>query len=139
MGSRTVRAAALVAATAALATAAAAVGALFPRVQAEPAASSVVHVVLFDLAPDATPADAQALADDSRRLLPGIPGVEAVWTGPKALDDRDAHVKDYDVALCVRLRSLADLKAYAAHPQHRELVEKWKTRATWRVVDFYDR
>ena len=130
MRSRAVRAAALVAAMGA--------GALLARAQA-PASAPVVHVVLFDLAADATPADVQALADDSRRLLPGIPGVEAVWTGPKALDDRDAHVKDYDVALCVRLKSLADLKAYAAHPQHQELVAKWKTRATWRVVDFFDR
>ena len=130
MRSRAVRATALAAAMGA--------GALLARAQA-PASAPVVHVVLFDLAADATPADVQALADDSRRLLPGIPGVEAVWTGPKALDDRDAHVKDYDVALCVRLKSLADLKAYAAHPQHQELVAKWKTRATWRVVDFFDR
>ena len=130
MRSRAVRAAALVAAMGA--------GALLARAQA-PASAPVVHVVLFDLAADATPADVQALADDSRRLLPGIPGVEAVWTGPKALDDRDAHVKDYDVALCVRLKSLADLRAYAAHPQHQELVAKWETRATWRVVDFFDR
>lgn len=131
MRPRTIRAAALAAAVSA--------GALLARVNAQPAASPVVHVVLFDLAAEATPADLQALADDSRRLLPGIPGVEAVWTGPKAADDRDAHVKDYDVALCVRLKSLADLKTYAAHPQHQELVAKWKGRATWRVVDFYDR
>jgi Stress responsive A/B Barrel Domain len=133
MRSRFVRAAALFAAVGA--------GALFARVQAQPAPASapIVHVVLFDLAADATPAEVQALADDSRRLLPGIPGVEAVWTGPKALDDREAHVKDYDVALCVRLKSLADLPAYAAHPQHRALVDKWKTRATWRVIDFFDR
>jgi hypothetical protein len=131
MRSRTVQAAALAAALGA--------GALLARAQAPPASAPVVHVVLFDLAADATPAEVQALADDSRRLLPGIPGVEAVWTGPKAVDDRDAHVKDYDVALCVRLKSLADLKAYAAHPQHRALVDKWKARATWRIVDFFDR
>lgn len=98
----------------------------------------IVHVVLFDLPPTATPDEARALAIDSRALL-RIPGVESVWVGPKALDDRETHVKDYDVALCVRLRSLADLKAYGSHPQHRELVEKWKGRATWRVIDFYDR
>jgi hypothetical protein len=131
MRSRTVRAAALAAAMA--------TGALLARASAQPSSAPVVHVVLFDLAADATPADVQALADDSRRLLPGIPGVEAVWTGPKALDDREAHVKDYDVALCVRLKSLQDLPAYAAHPRHRELVDKWKARATWRVVDFFDR
>lgn len=132
MRSLTVRAAALAAAVGA--------GALLARAQAQPAAPApLVHVVLFDLAADATPEELAALADDSRRLLPGIPGVEAVWTGPKAVDDRDVHVKDYDVALCVRLKSLADLRSYAAHPQHQELVAKWKGRATWRVVDFFDR
>lgn len=99
----------------------------------------LVHVVLFKLNEGETPEAALALADDSRRLLKAIPGVDSVWAGPKAVADRDVHVKDYDVALCVRLRTVADLKAYATHPQHRELVEKWKTRATWRVVDFADR
>ena len=134
MRSHIVRASALVAAVGA--------GAFFARVQAEPAAPAsppLVHVVFFDLAADATAADAQALVDDSHRLLPGIPGVEAVWTGPKALDDRPLHIKDYDVALCVRVKTRADLAVYSAHPQHRELVDKWKTRATWRVADFYDR
>jgi hypothetical protein len=108
-------------------------------VRAQPASAPIVHVVLFDLTAADPSTDARALAEDSRRLLAGIPGVESVWVGPKALDDREAHVKDYDVALGVRLRSLADLRAYAAHPQHRELVERWKGRATWRVIDFYDR
>jgi hypothetical protein len=134
MRSRIVRAMALAAAGGA--------GALLARAQvppAAPASAPLVHVVFFDLAPDATPADAQALEDDSHRLLPGIPGVEAVWAGPKALDDRPMHIKDYDVALCVRVKSRADLAVYSAHPKHRELVDKWKTRATWRVADFYDR
>lgn len=123
--------------TMALCVSAAAGAALALR--AQPTGTPIVHVVLFDLtAPDAT-ADARALAEDSRRLLAGIPGVESVWVGPKALDDRDAHIKDYDVALSVRLRSLEDLRSYASHPQHRELVERWKGRATWRVIDFYDR
>ena len=108
-------------------------------VRAQPPAAPVVHVVLFDLTGPDSAADERTIAEDSRRLLAGIPGVESVWVGPKALDDREAHVKDYDVALSVRLHSLEDLKAYAAHPQHRELVEKWKGRATWRVIDFYDR
>lgn len=118
---------------------AAAGAAIAVRAQAPAAAPPLVHVVLFDLAPDATAGEARALADDSHRLLRDIPGVEAVWAGPKAMDDRDVHVKDYDVALSVRLRSLDDLKGYAAHPRHRELVERWRGRATWRVVDFYDR
>jgi Stress responsive A/B Barrel Domain len=109
-----------------------------PGAPADPT-SPIVHVVLFDLTGADPSADARAIADDSRRLLAGIPGVQSVWVGPKALDDRDVHVKDYDVALCVRLRSLDDLKSYGPHPQHRELIERWKGRATWRVVDFYDR
>lgn len=118
---------------------AAACAAITVRAQAPPPPAPLVHIVLFDLAESASADDARALADDSRRLLRDIPGVEAVWAGPKAADDRDVHVKDYDVALSVRLSSLDDLKGYAAHPQHRELVEKWKGRATWRVVDFFDR
>lgn len=109
-----------------------------PGAPADPSAP-IVHVVLFDLTGPDPSADTRAIADDSRRLLAGIPGVESVWVGPKALDDRDVHVKDYDVALCVRLRSLDALKSYGPHPQHRELIERWKGRATWRVIDFYDR
>lgn len=124
------------AAGAALAAGAQSPGAPVPP--AEPAAP-IVHVVLFDLTGADPAADARALADDSRRLLGDIPGVESVWVGPKALDDRDVHVKDYEVALCVRLRSRADLEAYGPHPGHRELIETWKGRATWRVIDFYDR
>ena len=126
--------------TVALCVSAAAGAALAVRAQSTGAsAAPIVHVVLFDLTGPDPAADARAIADDSRRLLAGIPGVESVWVGPKALDDREAHVKDYDVALCVRLRSLDDLKAYGPHPQHRELIERWKGRATWRVIDFYDR
>jgi hypothetical protein len=125
--------------TTVLSLSAAAGAALAVRAQSPAPPAPIVHVVLFDLAEGATADDARALADDSRRLLRGIPGVESVWVGPKAVDDRDVHVRDYDVALAVRLRSLADLKAYGPHPQHRELVEKWKGRATWRVIDFHDR
>jgi len=126
--------------TMALCVSAAAGAALAVRAQPTAAPPApIVHVVLFDLTGPEPAADTRAIAEDSRRLLARIPGVESVWVGPKALDDRDAHVKDYDVALCVRLRSLEDLKAYAAHAQHRELVERWKSRATWRVIDFYDR
>jgi hypothetical protein len=125
--------------TVALCLSAAAGAALAVRAQSSAPAGPIVHVVLFDMTEPDPSADARAIADDSRRLLATIPGVESVWVGPKALDDRDVHVKDYDVALCVRLRSLDDLKSYGPHPQHRELIERWKGRATWRVIDFYDR
>jgi hypothetical protein len=94
----------------------------------------LVHVVLFTVL---SSADADALIADSRRLLASIPGVAEVRVGKKALADREAHVKDYDVGLSVRMTSARDLAAYAAHPRHRELVEKWRGRATWKVIDFY--
>ncbi|HEX6736998.1 MAG TPA: Dabb family protein [Vicinamibacteria bacterium] len=104
-----------------------------------PAASqpAVVHVVLFTLEPGAKPEDAAELIADSRRLLAQVPGVEDIRVGRKAKDDRDVHVKDYEVGLLVRVRGLTDLAAYAAHPKHRELVEKWRGRARWKVIDFF--
>jgi stress responsive alpha/beta barrel protein len=94
----------------------------------------VLHVVLFTLGPGG---DATTLAADCRRLLKDIPGVDEVRVGAKAVDDRDVHVKDYDVALLVRLHRLGDLPGYQAHPRHRELVDAWRPKARWRVIDFY--
>ena len=105
---------------------------------APPAADAdVMHVVLFALEPGAKPGDAAELIADSRRLLAEIPGVEGVWVGRKAKDDRDVHVKDFEVGLLVRVRGISDLSAYSAHPRHRELVEKWRGRARWKVIDFF--
>ena len=104
---------------------------------APPSEPDVLHVVLFALEPGAKPEDAAELIADSRRLLPQVPGVEGVWAGRKAKDDRDVHVKDYEVGVLVRVRGLTDLASYAAHPKHRELVEKWRGRAHWKVIDFY--
>jgi hypothetical protein len=104
---------------------------------AAPPDPDVVHVVLFTLEPGAKPGEADELIADSRRLLGQIPGVEGVWVGRKAKDDREAHVKDYEVGLLVRVRGLTDLASYAGHPRHRELVEKWRGRARWKVIDFF--
>ena len=104
---------------------------------APPPETPLLHVVLFDLAPDAGAAEAEALAADCRRLLATIPGVTSVAAGAKAFDEREVHVKDYDVGLAVRLDSAAALAGYARHPRHLELVEKWRGRASYRVIDFF--
>jgi stress responsive alpha/beta barrel protein len=109
----------------------------FSQAPAPPAEPDVLHIVLFALEPGARPEDAAELIADGRRLLPQVPGVEGVWVGRKAKDDRDVHVKDYEVGLLVRVRGLTDLASYAAHPKHRELVDKWRGRARWKVIDFF--
>jgi hypothetical protein len=99
----------------------------------------LLHVVLFSLAPDAPPGERTALVAESKRVLAAIPGVEDVRAGAKALDDRDVHVKDYDVGLVVRLTDRAALDVYALHPDHRALVEKHRPYlAKMRVIDFLD-
>jgi hypothetical protein len=101
-------------------------------------APPVLHVVLFSWNPGMSAADEAEFLADSRRLLVEIPGVQEVRGGRKAADQRDAHVKDYDVAVSVRLRSLADLASYGSHPRHVELLGKWKPRILrTRVVDFF--
>jgi hypothetical protein len=109
----------------------------FPQSPVPAAEPDVLHIVLFALEAGAKPEEAAELIADSRRLLPQVPGVEAVWVGRKAKDDRDVHVKDYEVGLLVRVRGVSDLPAYASHPKHRELVEKWRGRAHWKVIDFF--
>jgi hypothetical protein len=109
----------------------------FSQAPPPPSEPDVLHVVLFALESGARPGDAAELIADSRRLLGEVPGVEGVWAGRKAKDDREAHVKDYDVGLLVRVRGLSDLPAYASHPKHQELVDKWRGRARWKVIDFY--
>ena len=99
----------------------------------------LLHVVLFSLAGDAPPGERAALIAESKRVLAAIPGVEDVRAGAKALEDRDVHVKDYDVGVVVRLTDRAALDVYAAHPEHRALVEKHRPYlAKMRVIDFLD-
>lgn len=98
----------------------------------------VWHIVLFQLRSDA-PAEAAAdLIADSKRSLAQIPGVLAVSAGRKAADARDVHVKDYDVAVSVRLAGRAALAGYATDPHHLELIARQRAHiAGWRVIDFF--
>ncbi|MCM2258582.1 MAG: Dabb family protein [Vicinamibacteria bacterium] len=93
------------------------------------------HVVLFKLNPGEPAGAADEMIADMLCALPQIPGAIAVSAGKKLRDDREHHVKDYDVMLTVRLTGLEALATYASHPSHVRLVEKWRPRATWRVID----
>lgn len=100
--------------------------------------SPVVHVVLIALRADAPAGAAAELIADSKALLAQIEGVQDVRAGRRAAAERDVHVKDYDVALSVRLARIEDLEAYARHPRHVELLARHRARiANLRVIDFF--
>lgn len=99
---------------------------------------SIHHIVLFELTDAATDNDIQAMIADGKELLRQIPGVLAVEIGLKARDDREVHLKNYQVALYVHLRSNADLDIYSPHPNHQEFLARHK--AKWinvQVADFF--
>lgn len=101
-------------------------------------ARSIMHVVLLDLVDDLSAAEREEVVTAARDLLSEIPGVLNVQAGYLARDDRDAHIKDYDVGLSVHLVSSDALTAYATHPKHLEYLELYAAR--WegiRVIDFY--
>ncbi len=98
----------------------------------------VWHVVLFQMRPDAPQDAATRLIADSKRLLAEIPGVREVSAGRKAAEGRDVHVKDYDVAVSVRLAERGALAGYAQDPRHLELIARHgKHVRGWRVIDFF--
>ncbi len=101
-------------------------------------ATPVLHVVLIGLRADAPASAAAELIADSKALLMQVEGVQDVRAGRRAAAERDVHVKDYDVALCVRLARLEDLEVYARHPRHVELLARHRARiANLRVIDFF--
>lgn len=98
----------------------------------------VNHIVLFDLKPTVTPEEVEEIAIDSERLLSEIPGVLEVEVGTKARDDRDIHIKDYDLAVYVKLSQNSDLEVYSPHPNHQELLQKHRAKFDKiQVIDFY--
>lgn len=106
--------------------------------RASTGAAPVLHVVLITLRADAPAAAATELIADSKALLPQVEGVQDVRAGRRAAAERDVHVKDYDVALCVRLARVEDLEVYARHPRHVELLARHRARiANLRVIDFF--
>jgi len=104
-----------------------------------PVKSALMHVVLFNLKGDAPPQAADDLIRDAHQMLAKVPVVTAVHAGRRAPGDRDVHVKDFDVALSLRLKRAGDVQAYLDHPLHVEFAQKHGPDVERiRVVDFYD-
>ena len=109
-------------------------------VWAQPAVDSLPlhHLVLVSFTESSTAEQRQQVVDDSLTLLQQIPGVETVAAGRKARADRPVHIKDYDVAIYVRLSDEKALDAYSAHPKHVQLLQRNKpVIASIKVIDFF--
>jgi hypothetical protein len=95
------------------------------------------HIVLIDLLDTTTEAEIAELITDTQTSIASIPGVLAVDIGPKIRDDRDVHIRDYDLAVYVKFDSATALDAYGPHPTHQAFLERH--RHLWsgiRIIDF---
>ena len=73
-----------------------------------------------------------------KALLSQIPGVLEVSFGKKALDNRDIHIKDYDVGLYVKWENLETHKTYGPHILHQVLLKLYSAQwASVKIIDFY--
>jgi hypothetical protein len=82
---------------------------------------AIERYVLLKLHPEhATPEGREAVVAETRRALPQVTGVRAVWVGVPA---DDASAKSWDVAIRVTLDDIAAVPAYYDDPVHRAYVD----------------
>ena len=101
-----------------------------------PRPAVINHVVYFKLE---NPSDAPELISDCDRQLSNIPGVVSYFCGQHGDFGRTGVDRDYDVGFYVGFDSGRDYQTYLSHPQHIEVVDKWKSRWEWiRITDIID-
>jgi hypothetical protein len=99
-------------------------------------APMVVHNVFFALH-DNSPQARAKLVDACREYLAGHPGT--VYFGAGVLCEslaRPVNDREFDVALHVMFRSMADHDAYQRHPRHQKFIEE--NKPTWKKVRVFD-
>lgn len=98
--------------------------------------ATINHFVVFKLEnPDA----ASDLIADCDRLLTEIPGVVSYFAGRHHDAGRETVYRDYDVGMYVGFNSDDAYARYVDHPNHVQLVSKWRPRLEWlRVYDVHD-
>lgn len=95
----------------------------------------ITHVVLFKLR-DRSPEVMQKTAEVLRALEGKVPFIRSIDVGVDCLRSQ----RSYDIALTVRLDSLADLEAYQTHPEHVKVADYIATvRESVAVVDYEER
>ncbi len=98
------------------------------------ACSSIVHVVLIELA---SPADAEALQDDCWKQLPRCRGVINFDCGPHVEMGRANVDAAYTIGVMVTFADRAGYDAYLADEHHKQLVQAWQPKwKSCRIFDF---
>jgi hypothetical protein len=100
--------------------------------------ANVYHMFLVNLKDNVTPEQVEEMITVGNALLSKIPGVLEASIGKKALDDRDIHIKDYDVAGIVKWENIETGKTYGPHILHQTFLKLYKPLiAGIKVIDFY--
>lgn len=77
----------------------------------------VRHVVMFKLVPFATPAEKQEKMEEIKRALEGLKN-KIGFLRMIRVDFNCNPAEEYDLILTTELDTLADVHAYATHPDH---------------------
>ena len=98
----------------------------------------VYHIALIDLKDEVTPEQIEEFIIVSQALISNIPGVLEASINKKAIDYRDIHIKDYDMAACVKWESIDTAKVYGPHILHQTWYKLHKHMfESIRVIDFF--
>jgi hypothetical protein len=95
-----------------------------------------IHHVYFWLKPDAGKAAKENLIADCRSLLAKVPGVQQLWAGEPAGNQREIVDNSYSVALAVVFLDRAAHDAYQEHPLHLEFIARHEPH--WQRLRVYD-
>jgi hypothetical protein len=83
----------------------------------------IEHIVLFRWTEGASPEAIDSVVAELRQLKSKIPGVVDLSCGANFSD----RAKGYTHGLVVRFKNRAALEAYAPHPEHQRVVQKFIT------------
>ena len=98
----------------------------------------VFHIGLINLKEGVTPEQIEECIIVTQALISKIPGVLEVSVNKKAIDDRDIHIKEYDVGLLVKWENIETGKVYGPHILHQTLLKLYKPLfAGLKIIDFY--
>ncbi len=98
----------------------------------------VYHVALLQLKDGVTPEQIEECIIVTQALISKIPGVLEVSINKKAMDNRDIHIKDYDLAVCVKWENIETGKVYGPHILHKTWYKLHKPMIeSIKVIDFY--